>query len=531
MLNRWGGVIVLSFLIGGGFSAGTARAAVAIGNLAVNIDLQRDGTMEVTQQLMMSGRTTLNWQVFSNTQNLTVSADGTEVSGNEIKIVDRGQLRQISSKTLVAKNWQLNYTTTNGLIRRDNRDQLFFKIFQEPGMTVAQTVVTFGLPENVDRKLLSGNVYAIGGVTDSTYVLNNSFITYRASLAGANSLMTVNASWPKSVLQLSSYQEARLALSNLNFLPWIVLGVSLPVTTLIVLLVLLGRQRRQDKAVVNEVADRPPSNLSPLIVGVLVNKKIYPEEIVAMLVDLCQRGYLVIVKKNDEYFLGKRRLPDHFLQTWESNILEQILPNADTTVSDKDLLSLSKQSLFSPAVRDAFAEIYGIITKEQYFAENPHLTRVKYKLIGLGFYFVGTVGLIWTAVTNATPYLLIPLSGTIILSWLILRLTPKLIQYTPHGNAERQKWLMFANFLAQAQPMDPQLVRNHSFERYLPYAVALNKTLEWARRFDESSSAIVRPEWFISYQDLKTADLAGELVEFTGKISKMLTGMRGPLVN
>jgi hypothetical protein len=268
-----------------------------------------------------------------------------------------------------------------------------------------------------------------------------------------------------------------------------------------------------------------------MIVGVLVNKKIYPEEIVALLVDLCYRGYLVIIKNGPDYFFGKRKPPDQNLQLWEKNILEQVLPKLETKISNAEILKTHKQALFSPLVHDAFNDIYEIVTQHQYFVENPHLTRIRYKLIALAFYFASVVGLVWTAVTDITPYLLIPLIGTIILSWLILRLTARLTSYTIIGLQQRSAWLSFSEFLSDPTPIDPTMARNQTFEKYLAYAIALGKTEQWTNRFEQSSSTIVKPDWLVAYQELDAGALGGELVEFVSKTSKLLTTLRGPLVN
>ena len=512
-----------------------ARAAVGVSSLHINAELQLNGSVSVKEEIVLAGSSVLDWQVFSNLRGLTVSANGEKVPKSQLRFVKKGTSTRLTSKSLASSKWELNYRTTGTLIRHNDRDQFFLKIFQESGVAVSQTRVTFSLPEHAaqtETQALTGNVYAIGGVFGATSKLSSpKTITYNADYAGPKGLMTISASWPKSILQLNRLQEAKLALLNLDSLPWIILGVSLPLAALFVLLFLILRQKRQDRVRLGPVVSQLPSELSPMIVGVLVNKKIYPEEIVALLVDLCYRGYLVIIKNGPDYFFGKRKPPDQHLQLWEKNILEQVLPKLETKISNAEILKSHKQVLFSPMVHDAFNEIYEIITQHQYFVENPHLTRIRYKLIALCFYFASVVGLVWTAVSDITPYLLIPLIGTIILSWLILRLTAKLTSYTTTGLQQRSAWLSFSKFLSDPNPIDPTMARNQTFEKYLAYAIALGKTEQWTNRFEQSSSTIVKPDWLVAYQELDAGALGGELVEFVSKTSKLLTTLRGPLVN
>lgn len=522
-------------LVGLLFVTPHTQAAVGVSLLSVKAELQLDGTVSVNQEIVLAGSSKLDWRLFSNPRHLVVSADGQPASNNQWRLVRDGASTRLISKELAASRWELSYQTAGNLIRHDDRDQFFFKIFQEPGVSINQTLATFALPDQggqTEIQSLSGNAYAIGGILGTTSELTGAkTITYKADYSGPKGLMTISASWPKSILQLSRVQEAKLALTNLDSLPWIILGLSLPLAALLVLLFLIFRQRRQDKVKLGPAISQPPAELSPLIVGVLVNKKIYPEEIVALLVDLCYRGYLVIVKNGPDYFFGKRKPPDQHLQLWEKNILEQVLPKLETKISASEITAFHKQALFSPLVHDAFADIYEIITRHQYFVENPHLTRIRYKLIALAFYFVSIAGLVWTAVSDITPYLLIPLIGTIILSWLILRLTANLTRYTATGLAQRSAWLSFSQFLSDPTPIDPTMARNQTFEKYLAYAIALGKTAEWTSRFDRSSSRIVKPDWLMTYQELDADTLGGELVEFVSKTSKLLTTLRGPLVN
>jgi len=505
-----------------------AQGGLPIQELNVKVQLQRNGTASVQQELIYPNPSPLNWRLLSTARQLHLRADERTA---QYKATKRGRELILEGSEL-AKQWQIAYTATTNLIRHDNRDQFFFKVFQQPGVPINRLSVDFYLPAETTGEGLSGNAYAIGGVVDpkATVVAAN-HLRYEAGFAGGQSLFTVNASWPKSVLRLSLWQELRLSFLNLELIPWLILGFGLPLLSLVVLLRLVLKQRREDRLVVTEIRSQPPSQLSPILVGVLLQKKIYPQGIAALLIDFCQRGYAVIVTKNQEYFLGRRQPPDEKLASWEQKLLFELFPSVETAISNEQLRALNKRSLFSPRIRDAFGEIYQVITDNHFFAENPHLTRVRYKLLALTLYFTGLFGLIWMAVVGSSTYLIIPLGSTMIIAWLIMRLTPKLIHYTREGQAARRDWLAFANYLKLGEPLQPEAARNRTFERYLPYAAALNQTLAWAQRFDRSSSVIVRPDWFITYRETTVAEFAQEIVRFTNDLSKILAGMRGPLVS
>lgn len=507
-----------------------AQNSQVIQSLRVQANLQTDGSVNISQTLVYPQPSELAWQLFTNIHGLKISGDGTALQSNEWQTT--GPTNQtLLTTTPAARSWVISYTTTTTLIRQNNIDQVYFKVFQQPGAQMSDISVIFTLPTDVPGNALTGNLYSIiGSLNPQTTVTSPHSVTYTASSAGPQTLFTVSASWPKGVLNLNKWQELRLSFLNLDALPWLLLGLVLPLITLVVLLTVLAWQKRGER-VVSRVASEPPTKLAPILVGVLVNKKIHSEEIVSLLVDLCQRGYLVIVKKNGQYYLSQRKAADEHLQSWEQEILDSLFPKLGVAISAESVKEIGNATLFSGEVRDAFDQIYQISTDSEIFAENPHLTRVRYKLVALAFYFAALVGIVWMTIANASPYLLIPLVGTLALAYVIIRVSPRLIRYTPRGLTLREEWLAFGNYLATDQPLGLEATQNHVFESYLPYAIALHQTLNWANRFERSSTVIIRPDWLINYTDVGTQQLAGELVAFTDLVGQEITKMRGPLVS
>lgn len=508
--------------------------AAASGNdlasLSAQIELQTDGSVNIVQNLDYGFQSPLDWQLFTNARNLSITADGNKLNPNQWQ-TSSGQGYTLLTATAPAESWKISYNTTTTLIRHNNVDQVYLKLFQQTGFSIGSVDAGFTLPADVPNNQLTGNVYSISGSLDANQqVINSRSVEYTASYAGPDSLFTISATWPKGVLNLSTWQELRLSLLNLNSLPWIIIGCLLPLITLTILLI-IRRWVSGSETPVTQLSATPPSALSPIMVGVLVNKKIYADEIVAMLVDLCQRGYLVLVKKQDQFYLSQRKLPDEHLQSWEREILDQLFPTLGAKVGSQEAKELGGDNLFSPLVRDAFGRIYQVTTDSQFFVENPHLTRIRYKLAALVFYFLAFFGIIFTMVFNATPFLLIPMVGTLALAYLIIRISPRLIRYTNGGLVARQQWLSFGNSLRLSQPIGLEGAQNHLFEKYLPYAIALHCSEEWAGRFDQSSTVMVRPDWFINYTNTDTKKLSAELIKFAEVIGEQVTKLRGPLVN
>ena len=502
-----------------------ANNLVSLSSLEVNTTLNEDGSIHVEQILKSYQSFSLNWQLFSEARNLSVD-NGSGLVTKSVKQNGNssGILLTTSDKSTV---WKIYYTTTSKLMRHDQRDLFFLKLFDAPGRYIGSVTATFQLPKPGAVGELNGNIYGINGIEDPiTTPEGLDKISYFLSSAGPNSLATINASWPKSILALSTIQELKLRFMNLDIIPWIILGIILPLISLIILLALLYREKKSLRKVTEEIT-KPPSKISPLIAGVIVNKKIYSEELVAMIVDLCQRGYLIIFKRDQKFYLSKRR-DLSTLQEFERNIMEQLFLGA-RVVSKDEVELINKRMLFSPMIKKAFSDVYETITKMNYFTENPHFSRVKYKLVALLIYFLSIISLLWVVITNESSYLIIPLTGTILISYLIIRLSPQLVHYTKNGLAARFSWMAFGNYLKSPEAMPLEASMNRAYEKYLPYAIALHLEKEWGSRFRKEFITV--PDWIICYEDRSTTEFTKEIIEFGNVISKFINGMRGPSVN
>ncbi len=518
-------VVILACL----YPLGSQASQASIARLEVDAALLKNGRLMVQQEILHHTPSPLQWQVSGRPHNVSVIADGTVVEQRDITLSRADNRFEIRGNQL-ATLWRIEYQVSTQLVRLEERDQIYLPIIEERGQTVEEIRLRFRLPTDATGAGLTGNVYAIGGIGQIvTTEADNRTYSALVSRAGPKAIVTLNAHWPTTVLRLTPTQELRLALSNLEIVPWAVIGLLLPLIAVITLLVLFSRQRIRERVQLSEQST-PPDNLSPLLVGALLDKKVYPQEIAAMIIDLCSRGYIVIVKKSGRYNLSRRKPLDHHLEPWERNILEALFTAADTKVTTEHVQQLNRETLFNPQIRTAFQAIYDVITQKKYFAENPHQTRVRYKLIALVMYFCAVGCAIWVAVTGASTYLLLPVAGTLIVCRLIIAYSTKLVRYTTAGQLARTRWLSFGAYLARATPLPAEAARNHTFERFLAYAVALGCTKEWARRFDLSNVVIVKPDWYISYEESTTTEFVGELESFNRTVAALLAEMRGPLV-
>lgn len=506
-------------------------ASTPIESLDVEIRLDDLGVVSITQNIKYSSPSKLNWDIFSKTTNLTIRSNDKLIPNNEVQIKRKSDITHLASSKL-SSNWKLSYQSSGNLIRHNNRDQLFLKIIDKPANPIFLTSINFLLPEKVGNNTnLSGNIYSLLGVSNpKTTLINSTKINFSTGYVGPESLLTISSNWDKNVLALTSLEQAKLSLQELDTAPWLIFGIILPLASLLVLLNLLWRQKRQEGSVEKTIS-KPPSDIPAVLVGVLVRKKIFPEEIAALLISLCQRGYLIIIKRSGNYFVTKRKTLDENVEEWERAIIEEMFQDGKRNISFSNLKSLSSNNLYSPKVRESFLQIYEVITGYSYFKENPHITRIKNKLFALGIYYLSILAIVWIIISNSSPYLILPLVGAMLVAQIIIKVSVRLANYTDKGIRMRNEWLSFGKYLSTNKPMPFEASQNHTFEKYLPYAVAMNVTLPWARRFDLSSITIIKPDWFVTYDESSTVEFAKEIATLTNKISVGITSLRGPLVS
>ena len=78
----------------------------------------------------------------------------------------------------------------------------------------------------------------------------------------------------------------------------------------------MARRGRDDPAAVYaKYVSEPPSDLSPGLVGALIDEKVDTKEVIATIVDLARRGYLEITDTKKDGVFGK---PDDHLHAAEA---------------------------------------------------------------------------------------------------------------------------------------------------------------------------------------------------------------------
>lgn len=243
----------------------------------------------------------------------------------------------------------------------------------------------------------------------------------------------------------------------------------------------------------------PPDNLSGPETGTMIDERVDQRDIVAGIISLATKGYLKIVPKEvglvfkhtaaDLELTLKNRGND--LDDFEEHLLNYLSKCGSGPISEKDL-----RRHVAPNVTHLKSVLYQSLVKRGYYKESPEVVRYAWIFGGL----IGTalIGLIVYAITPfgiALPSVV----GCIIGAAIVVAFSPRMPKRTKAGAVARQKVLGFEEFMQRARAdelkwMEEKHPDQLMFEKYLPHAVALGLTEQWASAFHDILKEM--PEWY-----------------------------------
>ena len=211
--------------------------------------------------------------------------------------------------------------------------------------------------------------------------------------------------------------------------------------------------------------------LTPTEVGGLVDERVDPRDIFAMVIYLAQRGYFKIEerKKKDFYLVKKKDfVNDQSLLPFEKRFLHGLFDEDDQVrIKDKNL---------NTTVSEVNKLVYQQMVDDHLFPKNPQKVRTMYHIIMV-------VGLI---------------TGNIFLFLAALIFGRVMPRKTKKGAELRQVALSLKNFLAsQERQLKFQAEKKYLFEKLLPFAIAFGVEKIWAKRFAQFN--LDPPDWYQSY--------------------------------
>jgi hypothetical protein len=307
--------------------------------------------------------------------------------------------------------------------------------------------------------------------------------------------MTIDVYIPKGILK---------APSGLTKFFWFIAAnpaVFLPLVTLAVMLVLWwykGRDPNPGMSVAPMY--EPPPGISPAEAGTLLDDRIHPRDITSTIVDLAVRGYLKIEETDEKGILFHNKdYIFHLLKPqseWKDQDLAPhervMLGNIFAGDTPDTRLSSLKNRFYTavPVIREdimAALKLKGIYTLDPESANAYSAGAAVCILVPFAiFQFMG-----WADFFSSIPVVIVCVLIAAVIWWLFAR---EMTAKTLKGSRTHIAVLGFQEFMNRVDAERLKTMPPTTFEKFLPYAMALGVEHHWAQAF----SGIVKdpPTWY-----------------------------------
>ncbi len=426
-----------------------------------------------------------------------------------------------------------------------NYDELRYVVYDgetktPPKSYIGVLKITVRLPESIDETSIPENqrrLITAHGVAETlpSEFLNNKTIYFEAQGVVQTANVAVLINFPKGYLSLGTTSEIQRSVSNIPGAIWLALSIGLPMLSLIIMFAIYGRTTGESlnnppKYILNS----PPDNLSPAAVGVLAHGRIRPKELLAIIIDLSNKGFLGVEDRDGKLMVYKKNVhSDQWLKLrgFELTLVEELFGKKKTLNTAEEIKERESKELFSEKVTNIYEELYSDIGSMGLFDKNPAATHWRYRITGIFMFVLGVLGFVYGMVTAPEPkFTLFFWAGMVAVSLLTIFFASRISTRTPKGREELIKWLAFRNYLAMGKPVTLEDAQENEFEKYLPYAIALDVELEWAQRF--SSVDFHLPAWYGAAGNiLDVQGFANSFFPLLGRFTEQLSYLKEPVVD
>lgn len=398
-------------------------------------------------------------------------------------------------------SYVISYRVRGAVRTEPSGDQVFWNALpSDLGARVENGTVTIRLPEGIQAAATTARFGGVESDQIQTAVGEDgrtvTFTLLQARPSG--DAVEVGVRFPSGQLALETpgWQRAEQRADVYN--------VILLVTSLLILvggplLALLNwylRGRDPQVGVVPDYVSEPPDDLPPAVVGTLIDETAHIHDVMSTLVDLAERGYLIMEEKDrgKDYAFRRTDKALEGLRPFERKMIDGIFSGRRS----RDLDDLRyKFSNKLPGIRK---DLYKELEQRGFVTTSPESVRNRYGclaflLIGGGFLSFFALGsLFGDGVAFAVcPAIAIGLTGVVL--FITGRYMPS---KTQSGAEAAASWLAFKNYLQDIEKYTKLEEATDIFQKYLAYAVAFGLERSWIRKFSAVPSAPI-PPWYMPY--------------------------------
>jgi len=243
----------------------------------------------------------------------------------------------------------------------------------------------------------------------------------------------------------------------------------------------------------------PPPGISPAEAGTLLDDTIHPRDITSTMVDLAVRGYIKIEETSEKVLLFTHK--DYIFhlvkprEQWGADLAPHervMLENVFAGGADTRLSSLKNR--FYTAVPIIRQDIMSALKTKGIYLLDPESAN--------GYSIVAAIAILipfgilqylgWANFFSSIPLLIVCGIISVVIWWLFARvMTAKTVK----GGRVRVAVLGFQEFMNRVDADRLKRMPPTTFEKYLPYAMALGVEHHWAQAF----AGIIKdpPQWYV----------------------------------
>lgn len=441
------------------------------------------------------------------------------------------------------QTYVITYSVDNVILFLPDRDELYWNVTGngwDAPINNASATVTLPPAKEIKNKWASCYTGGFGSKESKcSYKITGDSIEFKSRDLNPYEGLTIAYGWDKGLIKKpDGYNRLIWELKD----NWI---FSLPLLSFLFVFLLWyfgGRDPKVSESVA--VQYQPPiymSNaLTPAEIGVLIDEKLDMRDITASIVGLAVKGFIKIEEKelfaldetneitknvlkfakklslfdNFDYVLKKIKEPDASLTEFEQKLMGALFKSGKT-------ISISElRNKFYKNIPDLNKIIYKCLVSKNYFKRNPDMIRAAYIIAG---FIISVLGLILGVIVSASIGERAILAGILIGVPLFV-----FARFMPAKTVSGARALIdvkgFEEFLSRAEKDRLERMKDENlFEKYLPYAIALNVVDRWASAFEGIYQK--PPEWYSSPRGLGVFSTNNFASRIDGAMSKMSAAM------
>ena len=244
----------------------------------------------------------------------------------------------------------------------------------------------------------------------------------------------------------------------------------------------------------------PPQDMSPAEVGALVDDEVDPRDITSTIVDLAVRGFIKIeetppeglIFKTKDYILHSLKSPTEWtkIAPHEQVMLNNIFAGGATATRLTNL-----KNRFYTAVPKIKQDVMGSLKNKGMYLVDPD-SAIGYGVVAAlvivaPFVIVQVLG--WKDLFASIPLVVLSVAISAVVWWLFAR---QITAKTVRGGRTRVAILGFQEFMNRVDADRIKRMPPDTFEKFLPYAMALGVEHHWAQAF----AGMIKdpPSWYSS---------------------------------